>query len=218
MSALGKLSPDRILRKLRSIILEDSAPETDSLSRIALGPGDIALDCGANVGNVTTRMASTGAVVYAFEPNPHAYSALEKRFAGAPNVHTINKAVLDRNDSMRLYLHENAGEDPIKWSTGSSLLDFKGNVNTETYVDVETIDLAAFIEDLNTNVKVVKMDIEGSEVQVINKMIDTGIIRKIEHLLVETHDKKVPELREDTDTLRQRIADNNLTNIDLEWI
>lgn len=30
---------------------------TDPLSRIDLRPGDVAIDCGANVGDVTTRLA-----------------------------------------------------------------------------------------------------------------------------------------------------------------
>ena len=44
-----------------------------------LKAGDIALDCGANVGKITVPMAQTGAAVYAFEPNPHAFAKLKEQ-------------------------------------------------------------------------------------------------------------------------------------------
>ncbi|MFM7443241.1 MAG: FkbM family methyltransferase, partial [Tabrizicola sp.] len=35
-----------------------------------LRPGDVAVDCGANRGDVTAVLAASGAVVHAFEPDP----------------------------------------------------------------------------------------------------------------------------------------------------
>ncbi len=188
-----------------------------SLANVNLQPGDVAIDCGANVGNITARMASTGATVYAFEPNPYAFQILKRRFARAPNVHCINKGVLDRNDKLRLYLPKNACKHKIIWSEGSSLLSCKRDVNVETFIEISVIDLAQFINDLNTRIRVVKMDVEGVESQIINKLIDSGLIKKIELLLVELHDKQIPSLKKKTDKLRRRIVAEKLTNINLDW-
>jgi len=162
-------------------------------------------------------MAATGARVYAFEPNPYAHEVLSRRFGSVENVCCINKGVLDRNDRLRLYLHENANEDQVCWSVGSSLLSSKGNVNPNEFVEVEVVDFAEFVRSLNRDVKLVKLDVEGVECRILNRLMDTGLIRRIGFLLVETHEKKNPSLAEETERLRRRIAEAHLTNIDLSW-
>ena len=188
------------------------------LSLVDLKPGDIAIDCGANVGNVTAEMARAGATVFAFEPNPYAFEKLRNRFSDNPNIHCINKGVLDRDGRMRLYLHQRASENQVHWSPGSSLLEFKGNVDPAAFVQVEVVDLAQFIANLASEIKVVKMDVEGVEYQIIHHLIDTGVIEKIEYLLVETHEEKNPELRLAAKKLKKRIAREGITNIDLGWV
>ena len=184
----------------------------------SLSPGDVAIDCGANVGEVTARMAARGAEVFAFEPNPIAYETLCDRFEATKNVHCINKAVLDKNDTMRLFLHQRAEEDPLKWSTGSSLLECKKNVDGQNWVDVEVINIAEFINALGRNVRLMKLDVEGMEWKIINSLIDSGAINRIEKLLVEDHDEKIPELRDQGAAVRNRISELQLRQIDLRWI
>ena len=41
-------------------------------------PGDIIIDAGANVGDVTSKCARTGATVHAFEPNPVCFASSER--------------------------------------------------------------------------------------------------------------------------------------------
>jgi FkbM family methyltransferase len=202
--------------KKRGIYLKGPS-QYDLLSGIDLRPGNVAIDCGANVGNITAIMSSKGATVYAFEPNPHIYQILKRRFSRVSNVHCINKAVLDHNDRLRLFLHEHYYEDKFGWSESSSLLSCKENVSPEMFVEVDTVDLSEFINHLNTDVKIVKIDVEGSECQIINKLIDTGVIKKIEVLLAEVHDKQIPSLKEQTNKLRSRIEKEGLSNICLEW-
>jgi len=100
---------------------------------LGLGPGDVAIDCGANVGLVTVALARTGAEVHAFEPNPDAFGELANRIGTRGNIHLYPQAVLDRDETVRLYLHRNAGDDPVGWSGGSSVLPYKGNVNPDAY-------------------------------------------------------------------------------------
>lgn len=182
-----------------------------------LKPGDIAVDCGANVGKYTSLMAGQGAEVYAFEPNPYAFQALLQNNGQNKKIHCINKGVSDQNGQGLLYLHKNAESDQIKWSVGSSLLSTKGNVNPENHVTVELIDLADFINGLGREIKLVKMDIEGAEIPVINKLLATGAIKKIKRLVVEAHDRRMPELKEPMDKLKARIKKERIRNINLNW-
>jgi FkbM family methyltransferase len=184
---------------------------------IALADTDVAIDCGANVGDVTEHLGRSGATVYAFEPNPHAFKVLEERFAGQQNVHCLQQGVLDRNDIRRLYFHESSDEDELHWSTGSSLLDYKGNVRKDKYVDTPVIDLSEFIQSLHSRVKVLKIDVEGVEGAILRKLITTGMIHRVDHVFVETHERKVPELKADTDELRQILRTMKLTHVNLDW-
>jgi FkbM family methyltransferase len=190
---------------------------TSQLLAVKLKPSDIAIDCGANIGNITALLCRTGATVYAFEPNPFAFKELQKRFLDNPKVHCIQKGVLDENGRMHLYLHEFSDQDEVKWSTGSSLLDFKGNVNKDKFVDVEIIDLTEFIGSLNQKVKILKMDVEGVECKILKKLIDTGLIYSIEHMFVETHDVKNPALKDETDQIRSLLHEKKISHVNLDW-
>lgn len=178
----------------------------------------VAIDCGANVGDITAILARDGATVYAFEPNPHAFARLVKRFEKHPGVHCLNKGVAITAGTLKLFFHKQAGEDPVFWSTGSSFLDFKSNVDTSTFAEVETVDLAAFVMSIDRPVEVMKMDVEGVECPIVDHLIESGAIRRIRHLFVETHDHRIPELAAETEALRERVRRESLTDvIDLTW-
>jgi len=46
----------------------------------------------------------------------------------------------------------------------------------------------------------------------------TKSFTKIKHILVETHDKEIPELKEIAEKVREKIQRENITNIDLTWV
>ena len=195
----------RLHRRLRP------TPIQRRIAALDLGPEDLALDCGANVGDVTSELARTGAFVHAFEPNPDAYAVLAERFDGVGNVELHPQAVLDQAAaSVRLYLHVDAASDPVGASVGSSLLDFKGNVDTERFVDVEAIDLAEFVLGLERPVSVLKLDVEGAECRIVNRLIDTRAVDRVGTVLVELHDRHIPELRAENDRLRRRLERQGL--------
>ena len=198
-----------LLRRLRRRFRP--TPIQRRIAAFDLGPEDLALDCGANVGDVTSELARTGAFVHAFEPNPDAYAVLAERFDGVGNVELHPQAVLDQAAaSVRLYLHVDAASDPVGASVGSSLLDFKGNVDTERFVDVEAIDLAEFVLDLERPVSVLKLDVEGAECRIVNRLIDTRAVDRVGTVLVELHDRHIPELRAENDRLRRRLERQGL--------
>ena len=83
---------------------------------------------------------------------------------------------------------------------------------------VECIDLDAFIRGLERRVRILKLDIEGSEIAVLNRLMDTGAIHLVDVVVVETHERLSPDLQISTDALRKRIAAEGLeTKIRLDW-
>jgi FkbM family methyltransferase len=200
-------------RRLLKIRDPQARKAVESLRR-----GHVAIDCGANVGNVTAVFAARHADVFAFEPNPIAYEALAARFAGDGRVRCSPAAVTARDGDAKLYLHRDAASDPLKWSAGSSLFADKGNVDADTAVDVETVDLSRFLDSLGRPVQVLKLDVEGAEIEVLERLLDTGRLREIAHVLVEMHDNKIPSLERPGAELRARLAAERLDNVLLDWV
>ncbi|MDZ4095744.1 MAG: FkbM family methyltransferase [Paracoccaceae bacterium] len=184
----------------------------------ALKPGDIAIDCGANLGAITRILAATGAEVHAFEPNPDAFAVLSEVTAGMPNVHRHQKAVLDTPGRLTLHLHVNYARNPERFSSGSSLIGEKRNVDATRGVEVEVVDLVSFIAALDRPVKLLKIDIEGAEYAILHALLDHGVIDRVEKIFVETHAHAIPSLRQTDAALRARIAKMGLDEkIDLTW-
>ena len=208
---------------IRKILRKLTAPKTPEerarrqFFAVKLKKTDIAIDCGANVGEITQHLCKTGAIVYAFEPNPYAFKILKDKFSNTQNVHCFQKGVLDRNETRRLYFHEFSDKDEVYWSTGSSLLDYKGNILKEKYVEIPVIDISEFIRSLNSRIKLLKIDVEGVECSIVKKLINTSMVNRIDYLFVETHDHKIPELKPETDELRQIIKTMEISNINLDW-
>lgn len=194
-------------------------PLTDDFDKVIAGlsEGDIALDCGANLGLFTTRMAESGATVHAFEPNPDAYKKLAEVTTNYSNVKLHQAAVTTEPGDVKLYLHKYADDDPEYWSSGSSLLAEKSNVREDNAVTVEGIHLAAFIKQLGKPVKLLKMDIEGAEVGILNQLLDEGLHESIEQAFVEVHDRRIKSLVEPTQQLRERLQSLGASHFRLDW-
>jgi FkbM family methyltransferase len=215
-----KTIPIKIFMKLNSFGVPQekrSAVKAFKESVATLQKSDIAIDCGANVGEFTRLMAKTGATVYAFEPNPIAYQELLKNTVNFPNVKAIQAAVTAEEGLVRLHLHEWADKDPLHWSTGSSLLSYKCNVLEDKFVEVKGVQLSKFIKDLNMPVRLLKMDIEGAEVELLNHLLDQELYRSINQAFVEIHDRKIPELVNPTNHLRERIKSIGIEHFRLDW-
>jgi len=202
----------RILKKLKP---KKSPTYIDQLD---IKEGEICIDCGANVGIVTKKLADKGANVFSFEPNPYAYKILREKFQKFKDVTIFQKGVGKEEGRFNLYLHEKSQEDQVKWSTGSSFLSGKPNVDSTKSVEVEVVKLSSFINDLDQDIRLLKMDVEGLEYEILDDLINTGVINKIQTVLVETHEHKIPELKEDAQRIRKIIQQKELKNIDLDWV
>lgn len=183
-----------------------------------LNPGDIAIDAGANVGNITEMFNTMGCFVHAFEPNKEAFTVLSEKFKNIESVKCINSAVSTVDGERKLYLHSNADQDAVKWSTGSSLLGDKPNVNKNNFNVVQTMNLSGYIRSMGKQIRVLKMDIEGEEISVLNHLIDERTVHLIDYIFVETHDDKIATLVEATQLLREKIRLQKLHHISLDWI
>ncbi len=189
-----------------------------------LRPGDVVVDCGANVGNVTAVLCATGATVHCFEPDPYAYGLLHDRFGKAENVHLHNKAVGIEAGSIGLMRSATFDDDPKKNTVMSTTLPGGRGISTDgsDVIDVEMIDFPAFLTNLiatSGDIAMLKMDIEGAELDILEVMQSRRLFDPIRITLVETHERKFPELRPRFRTLKTQIAQEFSTSkVNLDWI
>ena len=179
-----------------------------------LGPGKVAIDCGANIGLVTAQLAATGATVHAFEPHPEVFQKLVERTRDMPNVICHQAAVGPEAGRAKLYMHADFENNPDAWAASSLRLD-KGNVSADSFVEVDVVSLTDFIAD-HGPVTFLKIDIEGAEYDVLNSLLDTGRAQSVEQIAVEIH-TKAPEMKFARDRLVERITREKIPNIDLGW-
>ena len=180
--------------------------------------GDIIIDGGANVGGITSKCVRTGATVHAFEPNPVCYDILRRRFSLLPNVHVHQLGLMDKNCTLTFSTPvAHNGYNAIEATVAGSFVAeaFDADVKQER---IECIDVYEFVESLDRPVALFKLDIEGAEVAVINRLVDTGAVERIKMAVVETHERFSPELALQTDELRERLKSKGLADrFRLDW-
>ena len=187
-----------------------------------LRPGDVVLDCGANVGDVTQPLAATGAHVHAFEPDPYAFEKLCENTKDLPNVTRYNAAVGVESGTANLMRASNFSQNPKGGSVKSTLISGGRKIDEADGIEVEVISMPDFINDLHAKsgeIAFLKMDIEGAELDLLEAMRDQGLFDKVTLTVAETHEKKFANLRPRFEKLREDIgATYPKTRVNLDWI
>lgn len=183
----------------------------------SLTPQDVAIDCGANLGEFTQMLALTGCQVYAFEPDPYTFSRLCETVAEFPNVACFNQAVGVGAGKVKLYRRESFEQRPDQASISSSLYADKINVSKHHFVEVEQIDFIEFFRGLNRPVQLLKIDIEGAEVPLLEQLIAEDCLHRVEQLFAETHESMIPTLALRTAKLRDIAKQRYSDRLFLDW-
>jgi FkbM family methyltransferase len=183
-----------------------------------IGEGSIVIDCGANVGDITNQFAKTGATVYSFEPDPAAFARLEKRFKDLPNVILHQKAVWIENTQIPFFFHEARSGNELELTVSSSVISNKSNVSNTNKVMVEAIDLVAFIDNLKAQVALIKIDVEGAEIEILKQILEKETYKKFDLAVVETHETKIPGHVEEVAKINAILKEKGVENIKLNWI
>lgn len=171
-----------------------------------LSKNDVVLDIGANIGLVSEVAARRGARVIAFEPNKYAFSKLKLVAEKFDNIEIHNVAAGSKHQKVKLYLHKDSNLVSQDLSESSSLLNSKLNVSDEFFEEIQEIDFAEYLRNLNTRIEIIKIDIEGYEIELINHLLDNRSLENVEKIYVETHEEKFTDLAIPTEALKARIS------------
>lgn len=170
------------------------------------------IDCGANKGQglrqfIEVLNLNSDWIVECYEPNPDC--ELEKNIAEFDFATPFNKAVWIDNGTVS-FSKTIPNHKSSYASLGSSINGM--NWYDATYFDQEIIEVECVnISDIlgkydDEDFIAVKLDIEGSEFEVVRKLISDGTIKKINKLYVEWHSHHVhAETKESEDELKEKV-------------
>lgn len=161
----------------------------------------ILLDCGSHFGKGLRKQIDINKIdhtwkIYSWEANPYTYQHFITidRFKHL-NLTAYNAAVSDENGTIKFHVQSATDRHgrTTKSGTGSSVISLdqwhcKGGDFVEE-VEVSKIDLSQWMSDnlSNDDYVILKMDIEGSEYVVLEKIIKSGLITMIKKLYIEWH-------------------------------
>lgn len=154
----------------------------------SLHPGDVVYDIGSHVGLYTVFLAKavgSGGQVIAFEPENQNYEHLlnNLKLNNLPNVRAFRKALGDKDGEEKLYLGEDTGN--------SSLIQPHGRETNYELVELAKGD--RFIKAENLPIpKMVKIDVEGYEYNVIEGLCHTLAQPTCELVCCEVHPTLLP--------------------------
>jgi FkbM family methyltransferase len=192
----------------RSLFLGVYEPIETEWFKECVGPGDTFVDVGANFGHYTflgaSRVGPTGKV-FSFEPSPHASKVIEAAISdsGISNVVLVKSAVGKTAGSVSLYL-------PNTPDLHSPSILFSDTNFIPIQIQVVSLDTFEAFESIR-NIKLVKMDVEGYEPDVLKgmeKLIGAG---KVENVFCEFNSGWLKRNSTTPKELMERFLDSGFT-------
>lgn len=159
-------------------------------------------DVGAHIGLATIffKQRYPLARITAFEPNPNTFPLLEENtyFNNIHNV-TLHNVALGKQSSKRtLYIDSSNGGG---FSTASFLKDAWDGTQESLGIEVVTEPLSKYII---STIDLMKIDVEGSEQEIIEELEESGKIKNIKNIIIEFH----PTKKQDIEKVRSILQKN----------
>lgn len=137
---------------------------------VRIEPGDVVIDCGANIGEFTVCCQMMGAKCFSFEPDPVEYEALRKNAEGS---RTYSMA-LWKSDQILTFRSQN--------DTGDSTVDLDSP--SEECVRVQGLRLDGINEIRSeAKIKLLKLEAEGFEPEVLEGA--SALLARIEYIAAD---------------------------------
>ncbi len=166
-------------------ILGTHESHISSLLNQHIQPGDVCFDVGANIGyfsNIMAKLVGPTGQVWAFEPVPDNFDALEMNAILANRasqiVRPIHAAVSDRAGMLRIVRKQ--------FSTYHQVAAIEGNVSSDSEcVKAVTLDDEYTSHEIKGGISVLKVDVEGHEWPVIKGCEKLTRERLVRNIIIE---------------------------------
>lgn len=147
----------------------------------SLNNAPVIVDCGANIGMSVLyfKKCYPQANILAFEPNPTAFTLLSKNIQSyhLSNVETHHVALANSIGTIPFHFNNDKGT-----LTGS----VQANRGGDNVIEVSCKKLSDFIQHF-ASIDLIKMDVEGAEIKIVEDLMQSGAIDKVKELIIEYH-------------------------------
>ena len=164
-------------------------------------------------------------IIHTFEANPNTFKIFTEQYHQlTPWVIAHNQAVSDHYGEITVNIETPPNEDATGMGSSVISLDkwnpWGGTLreNFKTEANVLCFDLSDFIQKSfkPDDTMIIKMDIEGSEYDTLEKMIKDNVIERVNHLAVEWHSRFFTNSQEIEERERKIIEKINECGVELE--
>lgn len=159
------------------------------------------LDCGTHLGQGLTEISSILSIdesweVHSWEANPYTFEKFDK--SKYPNFyHFYNVAISDNNNTVTLNIESINNND---CGQGTSIIEknlWMNPMHKGSFIKETTVPCLDLSEWIKKNCKlddllIIKLDIEGAEYMVLEKMINDKTIDLVDHIFIEWHARFFP--------------------------
>lgn len=143
---------------------------------LPVSTGDRVIDAGGYEGEWSAKMmAYYGCEIDIFEPIFQFHSVCEKKFKANKLIHLHKAAIGGSERIAKFSLHDN----------GTS--EFLSN-DSSGLVDCKMVDVFDFVSNIRKEkIACLKLNIEGGEYEVLERLLETGAINRFRSLLIQFH-------------------------------
>ena len=140
----------------------------------------VVLDVGAFTGSWAQHIVDRyDPVIYAFEPNPNSFKKLQQKAASNPKLQPIPYGLGDEDISVEFTLK----------GLGSSMCDERGSHSDTPRTTVEIAAIDRVWAELNLGqIDLMKINIEGAEFPLLDKMIKADLLNKVDCFMIQFHE------------------------------
>lgn len=140
-------------------------------------------DCGAHIGVASVFFADKypNSKILAFEPNPSSvvyYSQNAARYLESKQIELYQVALGSKKAIVQIHPTQEAGS-----LLASTHFNYPG-----PSVPVQCHTLSTYLND-HTKIDLIKVDVEGAEWDIIQDLIDSNSLNKIDNLIIEFHER-----------------------------
>ena len=150
------------------------------------------VDVGAHIGYTlaeVTKPRYTFDKIFAFEPMPKQFAVLVEMYGSIPHVELLHCGLLDMSGKRNIYGSNTRLE--------ASIYDNIGIVDKNFVTQCDFLEASEFfkarLSAQDTNI--IKINCEGSEILILNNLMDTGEIWKITNVMIDFDIRKIESMR-----------------------
>lgn len=199
-----RIKKDKFLLAVRKWF-RDGGDKTLRLNYPTLKSSSIVLDVGGFKGewadNIYKKYSPS---IFVFEPVKQYYEIIQEKFSENEKVSSYPFGLSNANKNMDIALQED-GSSTIK-------------IDSDNIEKAELIDVFEFFENEGfEDVGLMKINIEGGEFDLLNRMIEKGLIEKCENLQIQFHDF-FPEAQELREKIREKLSKTHKLTYDYYFV